>query len=100
GSGAMNVTRVADEVTTNWPTVLGALTTGKDLTRVQAQWAMDEIFSDNATAAQIAAFGVALKMKGETPDELRALADTMLAYARLVPVDDDVVDIVGTGGDR
>lgn len=100
GSGAMNVTRVADEVTTNWPTVLGALTAGQDLTRVQAQWAMDEIFSDNATAAQIAAFGVALKMKGETPDELRALADTMLAYARLVPVDDDVVDIVGTGGDR
>lgn len=40
---------------------------------------MDEIFSDNATPAQIAAFGVALKMKGETPDELRALADTMLA---------------------
>ncbi|MEV1134872.1 anthranilate phosphoribosyltransferase [Rhodococcus coprophilus] len=96
----MNVTRVANEVVTTWPSVLGALTAGHDLSREQAQWAMEEIFSDNATAAQIAAFGVALKMKGETPDELRALADTMLGYARLVPVDNDVVDVVGTGGDR
>lgn len=96
----MNATRVADEVVPTWPSVLGALTAGHDLSREQAQWAMEEIFSDNATAAQIAAFGVALKMKGETPDELRALADTMLGYARLVPVDNDVVDVVGTGGDR
>lgn len=97
GPGAMNATA---EATTSWPTVLGALTSGQDLSRAQAQWAMDEIFSDHATAAQIAAFGVALKMKGETPEEVRALADTMLGYAKLVPVDDDVVDIVGTGGDR
>ena len=96
----MNATRDADEVAPSWPSVLGALTAGQDLSRAQARWAMDEIFSDNATAAQIAAFGVALKMKGETPDELRALADTMLDYARLVPVDGAVVDIVGTGGDR
>jgi len=100
GQVRMNATRDADEVTTSWPAVLGALTAGRDLTRAEAQWAMSEIFSDNATPAQIAAFGVALKMKGETPDELQALADTMLGYARLVPVDDDVVDIVGTGGDR
>ncbi|NMD94889.1 anthranilate phosphoribosyltransferase [Rhodococcus sp. BL-253-APC-6A1W] len=96
----MNATRVVDGTGTTWSSVLGALTAGHDLSREQAQWAMEEIFSDNATAAQIAAFGVALKMKGETPDELRALADTMLGYARLVPVDNDVVDVVGTGGDR
>ena len=70
----MNATRVVDGTGTTWSSVLGALTAGHDLSREQAQWAMEEIFSDNATAAQIAAFGVALKMKGETPDELRALA--------------------------
>ncbi|MEE2031550.1 anthranilate phosphoribosyltransferase [Rhodococcus chondri] len=96
----MNAKGSADETGSSWPSVLGALTAGRDLSRAEAQWAMEEIFSDNATSAQIAAFGVALKMKGETPDEVRALADTMLGYARLVPVDDDAVDIVGTGGDR
>lgn len=96
----MNVRRRADEVASSWPAVLGALTAGRDLSRAEAQWAMSEIFSDHATAAQIAAFGVALKMKGETPEELRALADTMLGYANLVPIDDATVDIVGTGGDR
>ncbi|WP_054247636.1 anthranilate phosphoribosyltransferase [Rhodococcus opacus] len=83
-----------------WPSVLGTLTDGRDLLVDEAKWAMDEIMSDNATSAQIAAFGVALKMKGETPEELRGLADSMLGHARKVPVDDDVVDIVGTGGDR
>ncbi|MFZ2176313.1 MAG: anthranilate phosphoribosyltransferase [Rhodococcus sp. (in: high G+C Gram-positive bacteria)] len=83
-----------------WPAVLGALTDGHDLSADEAKWAMDEIMSDNATSAQIAAFGVALKMKGETPAELRGLADSMLGFARVVPVDSDVVDIVGTGGDR
>ncbi|TCN51694.1 anthranilate phosphoribosyltransferase [Rhodococcus sp. SMB37] len=96
----MNARQTAHEVVASWPAVLGSLTAGRDLTRPEAVWAMEEIFSDNATPAQIAAFGVALKMKGETPDELRALADTMLGYANLVPVDDDTVDIVGTGGDR
>src|SRR3546814_8928562 len=61
---------------------------------------MGEIMSDNATSAQIAAFGVGLKMKGETPAELEGLAAAMLEHSRRVPVDSDVVDIVGTGGDR
>lgn len=83
-----------------WPSVLGALTEGRDLSVQDATWAMDEIMSDNATSAQIAAFGVGLKMKGVVPEELRGLADSMLGHARKVPVDADVVDIVGTGGDR
>ncbi|WP_211270222.1 anthranilate phosphoribosyltransferase [Rhodococcus phenolicus] len=95
----MNAGRPADQVATNWRAVLGALTAGRDLSRAEAQWAMDEIMSDNATSAQIAAFGVALKMKGETAEEVLGLSDSMLGHARLVPVDDDAVDIVGTGGD-
>ncbi|GAA2070255.1 anthranilate phosphoribosyltransferase [Williamsia deligens] len=56
--------------------------------------------SDAATPAQIAAFGIALKIKGPAPEELTALAAEMLAHAVTVPVEGLAVDIVGTGGDR
>lgn len=84
----------------SWPEVLGALTDGHDLDPGTASWAMDEIMSDNATSAQIAAFGVALKMKGPTPAEVTGIADAMLAHARTLDLDGDAVDVVGTGGDR
>jgi anthranilate phosphoribosyltransferase len=90
----------AGDSTRTWAKVLGTLTSRHDLTGADTAWVMDEIMSDNATSAQIAAFGVALKMKGPTSDELRGLADSMLGHAKRVPVDEDVVDIVGTGGDR
>lgn len=91
---------IEEKTTRTWPSVLGTLTGGLDLSVDDARWAMDEIMADNATPAQIAAFGVALKMKGETPTELEGLAGSMLAHSRPVRVDGDVVDIVGTGGDR
>lgn len=99
-SVAQGTERVAGAADRSWPVVLGALADGRDLTAGDTAWAMDEIMSDNATSAQIAAFGVALKMKGATPQELRGLADAMLGHAKKVPVSTDVVDIVGTGGDR
>lgn len=58
--------------------------------------------SGAATPAQIAAFGVSMRMKRPSAAEVRELADTMLAYARRVPTDaigTDTVDVVGTGGD-
>ncbi|MEV0294980.1 anthranilate phosphoribosyltransferase [Nocardia sp. NPDC050710] len=84
----------------SWPQVLGALADGGDLAADDTAWAMNEIMSDNATSAQIAAFGVAMKIKGPTPQELSGLATGMLEHARLVHIDGDAVDIVGTGGDR
>lgn len=84
----------------SWPQVLGTLADGGDLAADDTAWAMNEIMSDNATSAQIAAFGVAIKIKGPTPTELTGLATGMLEHARLVHVDGDAVDIVGTGGDR
>ncbi|PXX62266.1 anthranilate phosphoribosyltransferase [Nocardia tenerifensis] len=84
----------------SWPQVLGTLADGGDLAADDTAWAMDEIMSDNATPAQIAAFGVAMKIKGPTPAELTGLATGMLDHARLVQIDGDAVDIVGTGGDR
>ncbi|MEV6432728.1 anthranilate phosphoribosyltransferase [Nocardia sp. NPDC051463] len=84
----------------SWPQVLGTLADGGDLAADDTAWVINEIFTDNATQAQIAAFGVAMKIKGPTPAELSGLASGMLAHARLVHVDGDAVDIVGTGGDR
>ncbi|MGQ4600521.1 anthranilate phosphoribosyltransferase [Nocardia sp. R6R-6] len=84
----------------SWPQVLGTLADGGDLAADDTAWAMNEIMSDNATPAQIAAFGIAMKIKGPTSAELTGLATGMLDHARLVAIDGDAVDIVGTGGDR
>jgi anthranilate phosphoribosyltransferase len=85
-----------------WAAVLGTLAARHDLTTEQACAAMSEILEGAATPAQIAGFIVALRMKGETVDELGGLVDAMLAAAERVtlPPDGGVVDIVGTGGDR
>lgn len=71
-----------------------------DLSADEAAWAMNEIMSDAATGAQIAAFGVGVKMKGAAPAELRGLAAAMLEHATPVEVSRPCVDVVGTGGDR
>jgi anthranilate phosphoribosyltransferase len=86
----------------SWPQVLSRLTAGQELAPGQAGWAMDQIMTGTATPAQIAAFGVSMKMKRPTPAEVSELADTMLAHARRVPTDQigtETVDVVGTGGD-
>ena len=85
-----------------WPAVLGPLTQRHDLPAEHARAAMAEILAGTATSAQIAGFIVALRMKGETVDELKGLLDAMTDAATRVPLAsiDDVVDVVGTGGDR
>jgi anthranilate phosphoribosyltransferase len=63
---------------------------------------MDQIMTGMATPAQIAAFGVSMRMKRPTPAEVAELADTMLRHARRVPTEtigNETVDVVGTGGD-
>lgn len=97
---AEQAAEVSGQQERTWPMVLGALTDRQDLSAADTAWAMDEIMTDNAAPAQIAAFGVALKMKGPTATELRGLADSMLGHARLIDGIGDSVDIVGTGGDR
>jgi anthranilate phosphoribosyltransferase len=85
-----------------WPLILGRLTTQQPLKTGEAAWAMDQIMTGAATPAQIAAFGVSMKMKRPTSAEVTELANTMLSYALRVPTDEignDTVDIVGTGGD-
>jgi anthranilate phosphoribosyltransferase len=87
-----------------WRAVLGRLASSEDLSHDQARAAMAEILEGAASPVQIAGFAVALRMKGETVEELDGLLDAMLAVAATVDVSDDVrdrlVDVVGTGGDR
>jgi len=84
---------------TTWPALIGALVKGETLTSDETAWAMNEIMEGAATPSQIAGFGVALRMKGETVAELSGLADVMLARATPLSIPGPLVDLVGTGGD-
>jgi len=74
---------------------------GEHLTETQASDVMQQIMEGEATPAQIAALVVALRMKGETVDEITGFARVMRRYAVAVPVHTDkvIVDTCGTGGD-
>jgi anthranilate phosphoribosyltransferase len=82
-----------------WPGLLTRLLRREDLSADDTSWAMHEIMSGEASPAQIAAFVVALRAKGESPQEVAGLADTMRDRATPVDLPLDCVDIVGTGGD-
>lgn len=76
-----------------------ALVEGQTLTIDQAADAMSDIMEDRATPAQFGAFVTALRMKGETADEVAGMARTMREKVLRVPTDLPVVDTCGTGGD-
>ena len=83
----------------NWATALDTLMDGADLDRDTARKAMAEVMSGSATPAQIAAFIVAVRAKGETVDEMTGMVEAMLEAAVTVDAGSGVVDCVGTGGD-
>ncbi|AZN29077.1 anthranilate phosphoribosyltransferase [Flaviflexus salsibiostraticola] len=83
-----------------WSDLISRLIQGEDLDRSDTAWAMDEVMSGLTSPVILAGFLTALATKGETVDELRGLADAMLAHATPVAIDGDTLDIVGTGGDR
>jgi anthranilate phosphoribosyltransferase len=82
-----------------WPLILGSLVEGNDLSISDADWAMRSVVAGSATEAQIAGLLVALRIKGETIDEMVGFRDAALAHALKLQVSADVLDIVGTGGD-
>ncbi|HHT9120597.1 MAG TPA: anthranilate phosphoribosyltransferase [Candidatus Hypogeohydataceae bacterium YC41] len=71
----------------------------RDLTEGEAARCMEEIMEGVATAAQIASFLTALRMKGETVEEFTGMARVMRARATPLILEDIVVDTCGTGGD-
>lgn len=80
--------------------ILGLVADGAALDPDQAETAFDIIMSGNATPAQIGAFLMSLRIRGETVTEIAAAARVMRAKAARVAAPPDAMDIVGTGGDR
>jgi anthranilate phosphoribosyltransferase len=79
---------------------LARILDGHDLGRDDAREVMDEIMRGEATPAQIGGFLVALRLKGETADEITGCAEAMRDHVLAVrPERDDLVDTAGTGGD-
>ncbi|MEW1833402.1 anthranilate phosphoribosyltransferase [Microbacterium sp. NPDC079995] len=84
----------------SWPEILTSVLSGQDLSVSESTWAMRQVMQGDATPSQLAAFLVALRAKGETVDEVVGFRDAILEAAVPLPVPADVLDIVGTGGDR
>src|SRR5690348_12829206 len=79
---------------------LARLLDGHGLTRDEAREVMNEIMEGEATPAQIGGFLVALRLKGETADEIAGCAEAMREHVLTVsPKRQDLVDTAGTGGD-
>ncbi|MGX5695356.1 anthranilate phosphoribosyltransferase [Agromyces soli] len=83
-----------------WPAIITTLLEGEDLSVSDAAWCMEQVMTGEATHAQLAGFLVALRVKGETVDEIVGFRDAILDHAVPLPVDPMALDIVGTGGDR
>jgi len=80
---------------------ISQLLDNRSLSSEQAEGVMDQIMSGNATPAQIAGFLVALRVKGETVDEITGCARAMRrAAVRVSPRQNSTIDTCGTGGDR
>jgi len=78
---------------------IAALITGKSLTADEAAQVMEEIMEGEVTPAQFGSFVTALRLKGETVEEIAGLVRTMRAKAIKVMTKEPVIDVVGTGGD-
>ncbi len=85
---------------TSWPALLTRLLRGEDLASEDTSWAMEQVMLGEATPAQVAGFVVALRSKGESPDEVAGLVAAMLDHAERIEVPGPAVDTCGTGGDR
>ena len=84
----------------SWSETLNLVAAGEDLDRTAAHAAMSEVMHGRATEAQISAFIVSMRMKGESVDEMTGFVEAMREVAVSVDVGIPVVDTVGTGGDR
>lgn len=80
---------------------IAVLIEGHNLSREQAAEALRDIMTGHATPAQIGAFLIAMRMKGETAEEVTGLAQTMRSLATgIIAKRRPLVDTCGTGGDR
>ena len=80
--------------------IIAKVATGSPLTREEAEKAFEQILSGEATLAQMGAFLMALRVRGETVDEISGAVTAMRAKMLRVHAPADAIDIVGTGGDN
>lgn len=79
--------------------LLAILADGRALTQEQAREGFDIMMAGNATPSQMGAFLMALRVRGETVDEITGAASAMRARAARIHAPEDAIEIVGTGGD-
>ena len=79
--------------------LLGIVAAGKALSQLQAEQAFDIMMSGDATPAQMGGFLMALRVRGETVDEITGAARAMRAKAVRIEAPEGAIDVVGTGGD-
>ena len=82
-----------------WTDILDALVRGESLTVAESSAAMTAVMNGEVSDAQLAGFLVALRVKGESVDEVVGFRDAILSAALPFDVSTDAVDIVGSGGD-
>jgi anthranilate phosphoribosyltransferase len=83
-----------------WPAVLRRLFAGEVLDAVVAEAALTDVLSGGATPVQLAAFVGALRARGERVEEVAGFVRAMRRHAEQVPVEGELVDTCGTGGDQ
>src|SRR6266404_4119724 len=79
--------------------LLAEVASGRTLSESEAEAAFDIIMSGNATSSQMGAFLMALRVRGESVDEITGAARTMRAKALTIDAPPGTIDTVGTGGD-
>ncbi len=79
--------------------LIGKVASGASLARAEAAAAFDRMMSGEATPSQMGGLLMALRVRGETVDEITGAVTTMRAKMLKVDAPDDAVDVVGTGGD-
>lgn len=82
-----------------WSENIAIIESGLDLEIDRVQWCMNEILTGQATNSAIKSFLLALKKKGETPEEVGALVEQMYQHCAPISISPRSVDTVGTGGD-
>ncbi|HUK00290.1 MAG TPA: anthranilate phosphoribosyltransferase [Stellaceae bacterium] len=87
------------EAAPDFRALLAKVATGRQLSEAEAAAAFDAMMSGDATPSQMGGFLMALRVRGETVEEITGAARTMRAKALKVAAPQEAIDIVGTGGD-
>src|SRR5712692_12059536 len=83
----------------DFKSIIGKVATGATLSRDEAASAFDSMMSGEATPSQMGGLLMALRVRGETVDEITGAVTTMRAKMLKVEAPADAIDVVGTGGD-